>query len=311
MSLLISVNSPNWLTDQEVADILLPFLSDVTVHVGFPDKPLEDVTMLASSTLDSRLVPLLPNLQLIQKLGAGVETMAQDPDLPDHVRITRLASKNQAREIAEFCLAYILRGQRNMMVHEANQRRKVWDQAPPRRNETTTVGILGLGIIGGMTAELLLPFGFRVLGWSRSPKSIEGVDCRAGIGTLPELLSECDYVCAILPSTPETVGLFDKDMLAHMKPGAMLFNAGRGTLIVDDDLLAALDAGRPGYAVLDVFNQEPLPSDHPYWSHPRVTVTPHVSGWNVDDCLPDIAENYRRLAAGEPLLNEVDRRAGY
>ncbi len=311
MPILISVNSPNWMRDEDVYDLLRPLMPDATIHCGFPETPLDDVTMLATTEFNGDLVPLLPNLELIQKLGAGVETMAQNPDLPADVRIARLASENQAREIAEFCLTYILAGQRNMAFHLANEAVGKWLQRAPRLNRETTVGVLGLGVIGAMTARLLLPFGFNVIGWSRSEKSIDGVDCRAGADALPGVLGASDYVAAILPSTPETLGMFDAEMFAHMKPDGVLINAGRGTLIVDDDLLTALEAGQLGGAVLDVFNAEPLPPDHPYWAHPKVTVTPHVSGWNVDDSLPQIAENYRRLTAREPLLNEVDRTAGY
>jgi glyoxylate/hydroxypyruvate reductase A len=311
LSLLIHINTDSWMLDEELYAIMKPLMPDTTIHLGRPSEILDDVTMLATTDIDKDDMPFLPNLQLVQKLGAGVEGIVKDPGLPGHVRVARLASNTQAAEMAQYCLAYVLEDQRNMAYHRAQQAVKNWHELEPRRNETAVVGVLGLGIIGRMTASLLLSFGFRVAGWSRSPKTIDGVDCRHGPDALPVLLGECDYVIAILPSTPETEGLFDAAMFSRMKPGSMLINIGRGTLVCDADLVAALDVGTPGHAVLDVFHEEPLPHGHPFWEHPGVTVTPHVSGWHIDDCFPDIAENYRRLAAGEPLLNEVDREAGY
>lgn len=311
MTLLVCVNIEDWLQDEEVRDILQPFMPDIEIAVGRPDTPRDDIVMLACTVFRDDLMPQIPNLQLVQKLGAGVESMVGNPALPQHVRVARLSSAAQSREIAEYCLAYVLRFQRNMDFHDANQRAAQWAQRAPRLNKDTTVGVLGLGTIGGTTARLFAEFGFRVLGWSRSPKAIDGVDCRHGMDALPDMLGDCDYVAAILPQTPETVGLFDATMLSKMKPGAVLMNAGRGTLIVDDALVAALDKGQLGGAVLDVFNGEPIPTSHPFWAHPKVIVTPHVSGWTVDDCWGDIAENYRRLVAGDALLNEVDRKTGY
>jgi glyoxylate/hydroxypyruvate reductase A len=173
------------------------------------------------------------------------------------------------------------------------------------------VGILGLGQIGSHTARAFAALGFQVLGWSRSPKFVEGVDCRHGPDALAPLLGVCDYAISMLPSTPATRDLFDAGMLAALKPGAWLINVGRGDLIVEADLLAALDGGRLAGAVLDVFREEPLPPDHPFWRHPRITITPHVSGWRLTGGLEQVAENYRRLQAGDPILHEVDRDAGY
>ena len=253
----------------------------------------------------------LPNLKVVQKLGAGVESIINDPDLPADVAVTRLKPDVQAWEIAEYCLAYVLRQQRNMPFHEGNQQKKEWAAVAPKMTSETTIGVLGLGLIGGRTARTFAMLGFRVLGWSRSAKEMEGVDCRYGAEALPQMLGECDYVAAILPSTTETRDLFDAEMLAHMKEGATLINAGRGDLIVEEDLLAALDAGQVGHAVLDVFQTEPLPEDHRFWHHSRVTLTPHVSGWHAGDALRVVGENYERLVEGRPLLNVVDRTAGY
>lgn len=148
--------------------------------------------------------------------------------------------------------------------------------------------------------------------WMTNDERIDGVVCKHGPDTLFSVLGESDYIVSILPSTPQTRDLIDAQALRAMKTGASIINAGRGDLIVEDDLIAALDAGHLVGATLDVFREEPLPEKHPFWSHPKITITPHVSGWHLTGGLEDIAENYRRLVRGrEPLLHEVDRSAGY
>ncbi len=165
--------------------------------------------------------------------------------------------------------------------------------------------------VGATVAATFAGLGFRVLGWSRSAKDLPGVECHHGEDSLDGVLGEADFVASVLPSTPLTAGLFDGDRIGRIKGGGVLLNAGRGDLIVIRDLIDALDAGHLAGAVLDVFPTEPLPMDDPLWTHPGVTVTPHVSGWHLDEGLDDVAENYRRLAAGEDLLHAVDRGAGY
>ncbi len=311
MALLIDIRMPEWMTDESLRDVLQPLIPDADIRCGNNLGDPTDIIMLACVKLTSGLARQLPNLQLVQKLGAGVEGIVGDPELPPHVKVARLKPDAPAQEIAEFCLAYVLREQRNMAFHAENQANKIWEKRGPHETPKTTVGVLGLGHIGGRTAQLFTHLGFRVLGWSRSPKDIPNVECRYGLDTLKPLLAECDYVASVLPSTPQTADLFDAAMFAAMKPGAMLINVGRGNLIVEDDLLAALNNGHLGGAVLDVFRTEPVPKDHPFWSHPKITITPHVSGWHLTGGLEDVAENYRRLTAGESLLHQVDREAGY
>ncbi len=311
MALLIDVGLPEWMTDEALRADVLALMPDADVRVHAQIANPDDIVMLATSQLRPELPQQLPNLKLVQKLGAGVDTIVANPNLPDHVRISRLKPDAPAFEIAEFCVAYVLREQRNMRFHDANQSKGLWDPIAPKRSHETTVGVLGLGHIGGRTASMFADLEFKVIGWSRSPKYTGGIDCRWGADALLDLLGECDYVCSILPSTDLTRGLFDKELLARMKPGAVLINAGRGDLIVEDDLIAALQNGTPGHAVLDVVPAEPLPGGHPFWSNPDITITPHVSGWHLGDALKDVAENYRRLTSGAPLLHEVDRQRGY
>ncbi|KUJ80402.1 glyoxylate/hydroxypyruvate reductase A [Ruegeria marisrubri] len=311
MALLIETGISGWMTDAEIAKAVREVAPQEDVRTPETLGDPSEITMMAVSTLKAERVAQMPNLQLVQKLGAGVETIVRNPALPAHVRVTRLKPDDPAREIAEWFLAYILRAHRNMPLHEEEQSKAAWSPVAPKYTPGTVVGVLGLGHIGGRTARMLRDIGFQVKGWSRSAKEIEGVECHHGADALPALLGQCDHVCAILPSTPETVGLFDARLLSAMKPGSQLLNAGRGDLIDEAALIEALDAGTPGHAVLDVLSEEPLPADNPLWRHPRVTLTPHVSGWHLGDAMKDVAENFRRLSAGEPLLHEVDRQRGY
>lgn len=311
MALLINVGHGGWMTDEEIARTVQRHDPRLDVRVLADPGNLSEVKMLAVSRLDPELPQKLPNLELIQKLGAGVETIVRHPALHDQMRVARLKPEAPARGIAEWFLSYILQANRHVERYRNEQARSAWSPKEPVITTDCIVGVLGLGHIGGYTAQLLKEIGFQVHGWSRSPKTLTGIRCHHGYGALPEMLATCDHVCSVLPSTPETSGLFDAELLAAMKPGSQLLNAGRGDLIKEAELMAALDAGTPGRAVLDVVNQEPLPAGDPLWSHPKVTITPHVSGWHLGDALKDVAENLRRLSASEPLLHEVDRARGY
>ena len=311
MALLIEIGQSGWITNAELRAELMPLMPGQDVWISLDEGDPAEITMLATSRLPDDLPAKLPNLQLVQKLGAGVETIVNHPALGPDVRVARLKPQLPAQEIAEYCLAYVLRGQRNMARHEDSQKRSSWDPVEPKQAARTTVGVLGLGHIGGLTARLMASLDFNVLGWSRSQKEMEGITCLSGEDGLKELLGQSDYVCAILPSTTETRALMDSTRLRQMKPGATLINCGRGDLVNEADLMGALDAGAPAAAVLDVVSQEPLPEDHPLWRHPKVTITPHVSGWHLGDALNDVAANYLRLTQGAGLLHEVDRGKGY
>lgn len=311
MALLIETGLTNWMSDHEIAQQVGKLLPEADVRTRGTLGDASEITMLAVVGLKDDQPGGLPNLQLVQKLGAGVETIVSNPNLPDHVRIARLKPDAPAQGIAEWFLAYILSHQRHIGFYEAAQSRAEWTPKEPLFTPDTTVGVLGLGHIGARTANMLNAVGFQVMGWSRSPKDLEGVACLHGEDALPDLLTQCDHVCAILPSTPQTIGLFGDKVLSAMKPGSQLLNAGRGDLIDEAALINALDLGTPGHAVLDVTSIEPLPASSPLWAHPAVTITPHVSGWHLGDALSDVAENFRRLSSGSPLLHEVDRTRGY
>jgi glyoxylate/hydroxypyruvate reductase A len=213
--------------------------------------------------------------------------------------------------MAEYALAYVLQEQRHIRQYHHHQARSEWVAYPPRKTADTTVAVLGLGRIGVLVAQRFVDNGFQVLGWSRSPKSLHKVSCFAGDEGLARVLSMSDYVVSVLPSTPETLEIFNRNLFKQFNPQSLLINVGRGDLVNEPDLLQALDDGDLGGAILDVMSIEPLPADSPLWLHPRVQLTPHISGYHLGDAVLDIAENYRRLQNHEPLLHLVDRGRGY
>jgi glyoxylate/hydroxypyruvate reductase A len=277
-----------------------------------PDlEPVEDIEFLICDGLPPGLAARLPNLKIVQKLGAGVDAIINAPDLSSNIGVARLKSHAVPQEISEYCLLHVLRERRLLRQYADNQGKRLWKPYPLSIAAEVTVGILGLGHNGACIARSFASLGFRTIGWSKKEKSLPGVTGHTGEQGLKAVLEQSDYVICALPSTVETVGLLNADSFQHFKPHSMLINVGRGDLIVDDDLIEALRLNRPAHAVLDVFHDLQLREDHPFWGNPDVTVTPHVAGYNVVDSLSDVADNFRRMKAGEPLLHEISREMGY
>ena len=311
MALLIDIKHPDWMTDDELRTALLQSIPDADIRTGAAPGDPGDIEMLTVSTYLEGEAQRYPNLRLVQKTGAGVNAILADENLPPQVQVTRLETSTSGAEMAEYALAYVLQEQRHLRQYHAQQARAEWRSYPPRKAGETRVAVLGLGRIGNLVAQRFVDNGFVVSGWSRSPKQLAGIDCFAGMEQFEQAVADAAYVISVLPSTPATRGLFDLDRFGSFEPEALFINMGRGDLVDETGLMAALDQGRLAGAVLDVMSQEPLPSEHPLWSHPRIQLTPHISGYHLGDAIFDIAENYRRLRAGKPLLNLVDRSLGY
>lgn len=258
------------------------------------------------------LLASLPRLKVIFSIAAGVDHILRDPDLPPGVPIVRMSDPYQASMMAEYAAMAVLHYHRFLDDCLRDQARATWTPRKVLYTPETTVGILGLGDIGQEIARTLAGFGFQVRGWTRTPRMLPGVTCHHGADGLAEMLPHCQHLICVLPITPATRGLIDARLLAALPRGASLINLGRGAHLVEDDLLAALDSGHLRGAFLDVFAQEPLPPDHPFWRHPRVVVTPHMGG----ELLPrtaaaSVVANIRRHQAGEPLTHVYDRGRGY
>jgi glyoxylate/hydroxypyruvate reductase A len=255
----------------------------------------------------------LPNLKVILSLGMGVDHIFVDPQLPTGVPIARLVDRDLVNRMSEYCALAVLRYHRNADAYDTFQRERRWKPLPGEpAGKDRRVGILGLGEIGRDLALKLAPFGFALAGWSRTSKSVHGVESFHGVAGFAPFLARSEILVCLLPLTRETKGILNAGALAALPKGAVVINAARGGHVVDADLLAALDRGHLAAAQLDVFNQEPLPPEHPFWTHPKIRVTPHNAG--ITDPMSaahQIVENLRRLRAGEKLMNVVDPARGY
>lgn len=259
---------------------------------------------------DPAEVAALPGLVWVQSLWAGVERLVNAFDRP--LPIVRLVDREMARTMAEAVLAWTYYLQRDMPAYARQQRAGLWRPHPYRKPADTTVGLLGLGALGIAAAERLLGAGFRVLGWSRSPKAVPGIETAHGLEALPAMLGRCDILVCLVPLTPETRGLVNAERLAALKPGAALINFARGPIVVTADLLAALDGGHLAHAVLDVFAVEPLPTESPLWSHPGVTVLPHISGpTDMPSAAATVAANLREFRRTGRPPRGIDTARGY
>lgn len=270
-----------------------------------------DVEVVVTTAPEPGLLRRSANLRFVAATGAGVENILA-ADLPESVPVCRLVDPELTRGMAEYVLAAVLRYHRQFEQYEALGRERRWHPLPWPRPAERPVGILGLGVLGTAAAAALSAHGFPVLGWSRTHKAVPGLRCLHGAEGLRRMLPECRVLVCLLPLTAETRGIVDADLLARLPSGAHLINAARGGHVVDADLLAALERGQLAHATLDVFREEPLPSDHPFWTHPKITVTPHIASLTVpESAARRVAENLHRARAGEPLLDVVDRAKGY
>ena len=252
-----------------------------------------------------------PDLRLIQGLGMGVDYLFEDPTLPD-VPIARLVDDNLISQMSEYVCLAVLRQHRRAGDYARLQVGERWEPLPAPDTREATVGILGLGTIGMDTAPKLQALGFPVIGWSRTPKTLPGVDCYTGDEGLRAFLGRSRFLVCLLPLTPATRDILDRETLGRLPRGAYLVNCARGQHLVEEDLLALLAEGHLAGATLDVFREEPLPAGHPFWQHPGIHITPHVAGLtNAWAAAPVVAENLRRLRDGAPLLYPVDRQRGY
>lgn len=254
----------------------------------------------------------LPNLKLILSLGMGVDHIFSDPKLPTDIPIARLVDDNMCYQMSEYICCQALHHHRLMSDYECFQKQQRWDPLPLPDTAKCTVGILGLGTIGQVVAGSLMALGFPVIGWSRSLKSMAGVESFHGSQGLTPFLNRSNILACLLPLTTNTKDILNTENLSALPQNAYVINCARGEHLVEEDLLAALDRGYLAGAALDVFRHEPLPPEHPFWNHPKVRITPHIAGLtNPRTSAPQIVENIRRLHDGRSLINIVDKEKGY
>ena len=282
-------------------------LPDAEIRV-WPEVPDPEAVEMAVvwDDLDA-LVPLV-RLRALVVLGAGVDHLLQRLDeLPAGVPCLRIVDDSVRAQMVEWVLLALLTHLRRWDEYRELQRLGRYEELAVPVPPEVVVGILGFGVLGRAAGEVLRDVGYRVRGWSRSPKQAAGIECFAGESALGAFLSGCDVVVCMLPLTAETEGLLGRDTFAMMKRGAYLVNAARGGHVVEAELVAALDEGRLSGATLDVQREEPMPPSHPFWTHPRIRITPHVATYTLARfCAAQVADNYRRLQRGDALRHRVD-----
>ena len=294
-----SESASRWIPDLEKA---LP--QDRLVLQPAPDIDVALVAQPPPNTFER-----LPNLKLVQSLWMGVEQLLAEKALPRNVPVARCLDPGMIAAMTETVLAHVLDWHRLHFRYRAQQRQKTWQQLPQVLAGERTIGILGLGELGSIVAQTLYVRGFRVLGWSRRPKQVTGVEC---LTELSDVLERSDMVVCLLPMTTQTRNILNAQAFSQMPEGACLINVARGGHVVEKDLVAALDSGWITHAYLDVFPIEPLAEDSRLWAHPAVTITPHVAALSDPrTAVPKIVENIERLRRGEAPLGLVDRIAGY
>ncbi|QAU45075.1 2-hydroxyacid dehydrogenase [Bradyrhizobium guangzhouense] len=316
LAVLINSTQQNWLPERwkarfdAVCDgrrvVLLPnaSLDPAEVHYAAVWKPVP-------GDLGS-----FPNLRAIFNLGAGVDALMADNSVPN-VPLVRVAVPDLTNRMTEYVVLHVLMHHRQELYLRDSQRAKRWEPKYQWPASAVTVGVMGLGTLGADAADVLRRLGFRVAGWSRSPRSITGVECFHGTAGMDAFLRKTDILVSLLPLTPDTNGILNREVftkLNHTSPlGApVLINAGRGALQNEADILACLDDGTLGAASLDVFVQEPQPADSRFWTHPKVVLTPHnAADTDADAISAYVAEQIARFEAGGALENVVDRRRGY
>ncbi len=250
----------------------------------------------------------LPNLKAAVILGAGVDHLfAPTVAIPEHLKIIRLIDPSITGQMIEYVTLCVVTWTRDWDDYRQFQRERRYEELPARVPADVTIGVLGLGRLGGAVAQTLAGIGYRVGGWSSSPRDLEGIECFSGEDGLTRLFQQSDIIVCLLPLTAETEGILNADLFNSAKEGAYLINAARGGHLVEEDLIIAVDSGRLSGATLDVQREEPMAPEHPFWDHPKIKITPHIATITSPEyAAPDVAENYRRLKVGEPLLNVID-----
>ena len=268
---------------------------------------------------DPGVLSSFPNLETIVSVGAGVDHLFNDPDLPS-VPIIRYIDPDLTGRMVEYVTLQTLYHTRRMSEYRSQQADNNWQYLPEPAAHEVRVGIMGLGVLGQACAGALMMLGYQVRGWTRSPREMDGVTCFAGQSELDAFLAETDILVSLLPFTPDTKGLINRELLSKLSksgrhprmPGPVLINAGRGGVQVGDDILASLGAGELYAASLDVFEIEPLPADSPFWSNQRVVITPHNAAESTPESIVAyFLDHASRMDNGEAMQNVVDRDAGY
>jgi glyoxylate/hydroxypyruvate reductase len=287
----------------------LPQAEAVTWQEGQTLAPCDYAVLWAPAPA---LLDQLKHVKAIFLMGAGVDAILKFGDALPDVPIVRLGDAGMGEQMAEYVAYAVLRYFRRFDEYERQARQGMWNPLPARDKKAFTIGVLGLGKLGIPVVRALRQLGFPVRGWSRTPKDLPGVECYAGMESLDAFLGGSQVLVCMLPLTPETNNLLDRARLSKLPEGAYLVNVARGAQVAEPDLLALIRSGHVAGATLDVFRNEPLPAPHPFWSEPRISITPHVSALTIrEDAVRQIAHKITLLEQGEHVADVVDRIRGY
>lgn len=272
---------------------------------------LSEIEYLIAWQAPAEFIDQLPRLKVLFSSGAGVDHVDFSA-VPEHIPIVRMVEPGIIDGMVEYVSLSVLNLHRDFFDYVEAKQSRTWDpiEVPPASSRT--IGVMGMGSLGSAVLKRLASYGFRLRGWNRSLRELDGVETFAGPDQLQPFLEGCDILICLLPLTPATKGILNRKLFSALPAGASLINVGRGPHLVAEDLLEALDSGQLSRAILDVTEPEPLPADHPLWAHPRVFLTPHVASMTQPEtAAPILLENLRRHQRGEPLANVIDRSRGY
>ena len=293
-------------------DGLRAALPNASVELWYPGAALADYAVVwapPQAFFDEQVA-----LKGVFNIGAGVDALMK-LQIPATVPLVRLDDAGMSVQMAEYVCHAVIRHFRELDAYEADMSAGKWSYRKPRRRSDFPVGVMGLGVLGERVSRALAQFDFPVLGWSRSPKTMDGVRCFSGEAGFTDFLAATRVLVCLLPLTPETEGILQHDTLAQLLPGAYVINVARGAHLVDDDLLVLMGSGHVAGATLDVFRVEPLPAEHPFWHHPKITITPHTSARTLrEESIAQIAGKISALDAGVSIANlagVVDLKKGY
>ena len=290
-------------------DGLRQALPQATVDLWQPGAPQADYAVVWAPS--QQFLDEQPALRAMFNIGAGVDALLARRLAPG-VPVVRLDDAGMSVQMAEYVCHAVIRHFRELDAYEADTRAGRWTFRKPRERSQFPVGVLGLGVLGQRVARALRGFEFPVNGWSRQHRTLEGVQCFAGLDQLTDFLAASRVLVNLLPLTPETRDILNRENLSTLQPGGYVINVARGAHLVDADLLALIDEGHLAGATLDVFRTEPLPGDHPFWTHPAITVTPHTSARTLrSESIAQIAGKIRALEQGAPIAGIVDPLRGY
>ena len=291
-------------------EILLSTSKNISIYEFGEEHPREDITMALVWQHPKGALRQYPNLKCVASMGAGVDFIMADTDISEKITITRVVDPMLASDMSEFVIACIYSHLKNLSFYAQQKSQKIWTRKNYLTKEDVSIGIMGLGELGRTLAKELQHLGFQVQGWANSRK--EGIHTFLGKNELSQFLSTTSILVCLLPLTEDTKNILDKELFKNLPKDAYVINVARGGHLVEKDLLNMIENGHLSGASLDVFSQEPLPQDHPFWGHPNIHITPHIASISSPKSIvPQILENYDRLAKGEQLMNVISTSKGY